>query len=139
MEKNRITGLLGAIILFLGVFAPCLDAGIMQGLSYYQISNSFALVLLALSIVSFVLVLTEHMKGLWFTGIGAAVVLTYDLLPFFIGTATIQLQGLDDNVFTRAMTSALMPVQMRWGCAMLAVGVICLVASAASSNPKSTN
>lgn len=90
----------------------------MKGLSYYQISNSAALVLLALAVVSFVLVLTEHVTGLWFTGLGAAVVLTYHLVPFLIGTATIQLQGLDENLFTRAITSALMPVQMRWGCAI---------------------
>lgn len=131
MDKKRILGLLGAIGLFMGVFAPALDVGILHGVNYFDIGNSNALILLGLAVVSFLLAISNNYRGLWFTGIGSAAFLAYNLLPMLMGQASVRLEGLEDNVFTRGLTNALMPVQMRWGCGVLALGAICIVASAA--------
>jgi len=114
-NKNRtkqLLGLLGSVILFVGLFAPIVNITIIRrtvNMNYFQYWKDDGTIILFLAAVSLLLALLKIFKGLWFTGLICMTILVSNF---------INIQG-----------STI--IQIQWGWALLIIGVVLVIASAA--------
>ena len=125
MSKKQILGLVGSIILILGVFMPLISMPIMGSLNYIQNGKGDGLFILLLAVVSLILVVLKKYKGLWFTGFGSLAIMAYTFINLQIWISESQ-RELAGNLFAGLAT-----VQLQWGWAVLTIGAVLIIASAA--------
>ena len=116
MRTKQITGLLGSVALFIGVFVPLISIPTIENVNYFTCSKkSDVMITLVLAIMSFILVLAKKFKALWFTGL-LSLGMTF--------TMFINFQMWTPNV------------QFKWGCALLIIGPALIIVSAAMESFK---
>ena len=125
LSEKQILGLIGSIILIFGVFAPLISIPIMGSLNYIQNGEGDGVIILLLAAVSLILVALKKYKGLWFTGFGSLALLAFTFINLQIRIYETQ-QELVDNPFAGLAT-----IQLQWGWAVLAIGAVLVIASAA--------
>jgi len=116
MRTKQITGLLGSITLFVGVFVPLISIPTIGNMNYFIcIEKSSVMIMLGLAIMSFILVLAKKFKALWFTGL---------LGLGMTSTTFINFQMWTPNA------------QFKWGWALLIIGPALIIVSAAMESFK---
>jgi len=108
---KQLLGLIGSVILFVGLFTPIVSitvTGKNINMNYFQYCSDDGTVILFLAAVSLLLALLKKFKGLWFTGL-------INMTILVSGFINIQRPSL----------------QIQWGWALLIVGAVLVIASAA--------
>ena len=139
-QKNNIInnrqwlGIIGSLVLIFAVFTPIFSVGILGNISYFQNGRGDGVIVLILAIISLVIVLVRKYKVLWFTGIGIALMLTLTFIAFQIRLSNIKAeiknQGTE-NMFSDTAESLTESIMMQWGCGLLIIGTILIIACAA--------
>ncbi len=109
---KQLLGLIGSVFLFVGLFAPIVNITIIKRttvMNYFQYFKDDGTIILFLAAVSLLLALLKIFKGLWFTGLICIAILVSD--------------------FTNIRGSLI--IQIQWGWALLIVGAVLVIASAA--------
>ena len=115
-STNRLLGICGSLILFVGVFCPFFSIGRLT-MDYFQDGAGDGVIVLILAVVSFICVLSGALKALWFTGIGSMGVLLFTVIHYQM------------KVSESRMLSAVISID--WGCPLLFVGAALVIAAAA--------
>jgi len=139
MNKKQLFGIIGSVILFFGVFAPIVSVPVLGNLNYFQNGKGDGLIILILSVLSLILVLAKKYKGLWFTGglIIAVMAFTFVNLQIKISDMKMQMENdLAGNPFHGFASMLIQSVQIQWGWALLIVGAVLLIVSAAMKDEK---
>ncbi len=109
---KQLLGLIGSVFLFIGLFAPIVNITIIKStavMNYFQYFKDDGTIILFLAAVSLLLALLKIFKGLWFTGLICMTILVSN--------------------FTNIRGSSI--IQIQWGWALLIIGVVLVIASAA--------
>jgi len=137
---KHLLGLIGSAVLFVGVFVPIISIPIAGNINYFQNGKGDGVIVLILAIISFILVLLKKFKGLWFTGLGSMAIMTFTFINFqmaLVDTRTQMETELIGNPFRGIADIAMQSVQIQWGWALLIIGAVLLIASAAIKERKS--
>lgn len=120
---RQIVGIVGAIILFIGVFTPIVSVPIMGNMNYFQNGKGDGTIVLILAVLSLVAVLTKKDVILFFTSIGCLSTLTFTFVNFKIGMSRMLAEAsTSDGLFSGLAELAAKAVQLQWGWALLVVG-----------------
>jgi len=131
---KQLLGLTGSAILFVGVFAPIVSVPIMGNINYFNNGKGDGVIVLVLAAISLILVLLKKFKGLWFTGLGSMGIMVFTFVNFQISLANTMTQmetELVGNPFRGIADVVMQSVQIQWGWALLIIGAVLLIASAA--------
>ena len=126
--------ILGASLLFVGVFLPIVSLPIIGSLNYFHNGQGDGTIILLLAVVSVILAAIRRFRGLLITGLCAVGLLLFTLANFIIRISEMrgQLQAqLADNPFRGLADLAMNSVQLQWGWAVLMLGGVLIVAAAA--------
>jgi hypothetical protein len=133
-NTKKILGLIGAILLFLGVFMPIVSIPIMGNMNYFQNGKGDGVVIIILAIASVFWILLERYNALWFTGFASLGVLAFTFVTFQSRMSQVRSQiqkELADNPFRSLAEMATQSIQLQWGWALLVVGAVLIIAAAA--------
>ena len=131
---KQLLGLIGSAVLFVGVFAPIVSVPIMGNINYFNNGKGDGVIVLVLAAISLILVLLKKFKGLWFTGLGSMGIMVFTFVNFQISLANTMTQmetELVGNPFREIADVLMQSVQIQWGWALLIIGAVLLIASAA--------
>jgi len=126
-------GILGALILILGVFAPLVSIPIMGSMNYFQNGKGDGIIILVFAALALVLSLSRLYKALWLPFLGCAGTLTFTFVRFQQGMSEARAEmkaELADNPFAGLAEIAIESVQLQWGFALLIVGTVMLLIAA---------
>lgn len=116
-------GIIGAIVLFVGVFIPIVSVPIMGQLNYFQNGKGDGAIVLVLAVLSLVAILLKKDVILFFTSLACLGALTFTFVNFKFGMSRMLAEaGRPDDVFSALTDLALQSVQLQWGWALLVVG-----------------
>lgn len=127
-------GLVGSAALFIGVFLPIFSAPIVGSKNYFQNGQGDGTIILALAVASLVLVIARRPALLWLTGGGSLGLMILTLMHFRSEIAKVKAEmdaQLAGNPFRGLSDMAVNAVQLEWGCGVLVIGAILVLASAA--------
>lgn len=136
MNSKQVLGLIGSVGLIIGVFSPLVSVPIMGNMNYFQNGKGDGIIVLTLAIVSLFLILAKNYRLLWFTGFTSFAVIFYTFLNFQSKMSQVKMQmgsQLADNPFHGLADIAMKSVQLQWGWAILVIGSILVIASAATN------
>jgi type VI secretion system protein VasI len=120
---REIIGIIGAIVLFVGVFTPIVSVPIMGQSNYFQNGKGDGAVVLVLSVLSLAAILVKKDVILFFTSLACLGALTFTFVNFKIGMSRVLADaGRQDDVFSGFANLAFQSVQLQWGWALLVVG-----------------
>ncbi len=134
MNRKQLFGLIGSIVLFVGVFAPVVSVPIVGNMNYFQNGKGDGTIILIFAAISFVLALIKKYKGLRFTGLGSIGIMLFTFINFHYRMSQVKAQmeaELRGNPFRGLADMTLQSVQLQWGWALLIVGAVLIIASAA--------
>ena len=134
MNRKQLFGLIGSIVLFVGVFAPVVSVPIVGNMNYFQNGKGDGTIILIFAAISFVLALIKKYKGLWFTGLGSIGIMLFTFINFHYRMSQVKAKmeaELRSNPFRGLADMTLQSVQLQWGWALLIVGAVLIIASAA--------
>jgi len=134
MGTKKLLGIIGSIVLFIGVFMPIVSVPIVGNMNYFQNGKGDGTFVLILAWISFVLVLAEKFKGLWFTGLGSLGIMLFTFINFQakMSQAKADMEAeLAGNPFRGLADIAMQSVQLQWGWPVLIVGAALVITSAA--------
>jgi hypothetical protein len=118
VSRKQIIGLIGAIILFAGVFAPLVSIPVIGSMNYYQAVKSEGATVLILAMISFILLLAKQYNGLWFTGLGSMAIMASTVINFQTNIANVKSQignEAADSLLSGLTNIAMQSVQIQWG------------------------
>jgi hypothetical protein len=134
MNQKQLLGIIGSAVLFLGVFTPIISVPFIGNMNYFQNGKGDGTIILVLAIVSLVLTLMKKYKGLWYTGAGSAAILLFTFINFQVRMSSMKSdmsRELAGNPFAGLAETMTGAVQLQWGWALLVIGVVLLICSAA--------
>lgn len=134
MSTKQYLGLIASILLLIGVFVPIVSVPFVGDMNYFQNGKGDGVFILILAIVSLISIFAKKYKALWFTGPGSLAILIFTFSNFQVRMADVKKQmelELADNPFRDLADIALQSVQLQWGWALLIVGSVLLIVSAA--------
>ena len=133
MTQNQISGLLGAALLFAGLFSPIFTSPVIGQLDYFQYDKVEASIVLFLAALSLALALARVYQALLFTGLGACATLGFSFFKFQLYTSG---QGgrwtstFSDSPFEGINRLTMNSFSLDWGWGLLLVGAVLVVAAA---------
>lgn len=120
---RQIVGIVGAIVLFIGVFTPIVSVPIMGNMNYFQNGKGDGTIVLVLAVLSLVAVLIRKDVILFFTSLGCLGTLTFTFVNFKIRMSRMLAEASNsDGLFSGLAELAAQAVQLQWGWALLVVG-----------------
>lgn len=132
LGQDEIIGLVGAGLLFVGVFLPLISAPVVGPLNYFQNgTGDGVIVLLMAAITAYMCFMQKTRLLVWPGGISLAM-LAFTFINFQVqlGSATDQMQrDLEGNPFQGLGELAMQSVQMQWGWPVLILGGILVFAA----------
>lgn len=134
MSTNKWFGITGSIILFIGVFMPIIRVPIVGDVNYFRNGEGDGIIILVLAGISLILVLMDKFKALWLTGLGSLSVLLFTFMNFryvMSQTRNEMESQLAGNPFRELAEVAMQSVQLQWGWAILVIGAVLIIGSAA--------
>jgi hypothetical protein len=132
--KKFLLGLIGSIALCIGVFAPLVSMPIVGAQNYFANGQGDGTMVLGLAIISLLLVFTKRYRGLWLTGLGSLAMILFTFISFQNVVSDMKSEmraDLEGNPFAGMAEAMIGTVQIQWGWAVLIVGAVLLIASAA--------
>jgi len=133
MSNQKILGLIGSFILFIGVFMPIVSVPVVGNLNFYMNGEGDGVWIIGLAAISFVLVLKGNYKGLWFPALASLALMAYTFFRFQDGMAQAREEmraNLEGNPFGGLAEMFSQSIQMQWGWVVLLAGAGLLIASA---------
>ena len=124
-RTRQILAIVGALLLFVGVFLPIVSMPIVGSLNYFHNGQGDGTIILVLAVISVVLAITRRLRALWITGLSSVGMLLFALVNFLIRMAQMRQQmqaELADNPFKGLADVAMNSVQLQWGWAVLMLG-----------------
>lgn len=118
MDKKRILGLVGPVILFCGVFTPAVRVPMLGTLNYFSCGAVDGTMLFTFALISLWSAVTNKYRALWYTGLGSAGVVAFTCWNLFM-----RLSELDPLM---AQT-----YKLSWGWAVLIAGIGAIITAAA--------
>ncbi len=134
LEPKMIMGLIGAMMLFLGVFAPMVSAPVVGSINYIQNGKGDGIFVLILAVISAYCAITRKFNILYFTGALTLGLLAFTYLNFQATIAIAQdsiTTDLANNPFQGIGSALVQSVQIQWGFAAIILGALLTVAAAA--------
>jgi hypothetical protein len=133
MPTRQLLGLLGAVTLFLGVFAPIVIIPFVGSQSYFQYGERESLFLLLLALITAMASMRHNYRWLWLTGTTSlfVVLFTFVSLQVRMNQLSSDLRSeVGNNLFGALTELALRSIQFQWGWVLLILGgVLALVAA----------
>ncbi|MEI6703230.1 MAG: GYF domain-containing protein [Deltaproteobacteria bacterium] len=132
-------GFSGATLLAFGVFCPLVSVPMVGQMNYFQNGQGDGIFILGLAGVTALLCFIRRFTFLWLPGLGSLGLLAYTFVSFQDRLSTAKksiADNLADNPFAGLAAMAVQSVQIQWGIAVLAIGAILVVASAAIPEKK---
>jgi amino acid transporter len=133
-DPKQILGLMGASLLFIGVFTPIIRYPVIGTMNTFQHTQWEGPLILILAVISLFLSLTGRYNRLWFTGFLSLGVVAVTFITIQIKLVALQekmAMRLAGNPFRGLADKAVQSVQIQWGWALLVAGALLLIASAA--------
>lgn len=130
MNRKTIIGIIGAGLLFAGVFMPVLSVPIVGSVNYFRNGQGDGTIILALAAASIILALTKNHKWLMMTGILSMGLLAFTLynVNSTIGAAKSKLaKEASGGLFGGIAALAAESVQLEWGWAVMFAGAALLI------------
>jgi hypothetical protein len=129
---RKIIGLLGAFLLFAGVFCPIISVPIMGSMNYFQNGKIDGMSIIAAAVIAGLLCLITEYRWLPIPGIGSAVMISityYDYYSKMHEAGENLNNGLFNNLFKGLADAAFQTVQFQWGWAILITGSVLITAA----------
>ena len=139
MDRRFTLGLLGSIASFVGVFAPIIQIPIIGQHNFFQNGRGDGSIILVLALLSLLLTLSSHFRGLIATGLLSLALLAYTYMNIQSRISAMREemnQRLTDNPFRGIGEAMMQSVQLQWGWAVLVVGALLVLAAGGSAAPK---
>jgi hypothetical protein len=139
-RMKQTLAILGASLLFVGVFLPIVSLPIIGSLNYFHNGQGDGTIILVLAVVSVILAATRRFRGLLVTGLCSVGLLLFTLANFMIRMSELRGQmqeQLAGNPFRGLADLAMNSIQLQWGWAVLMLGGVLIVAAAAVHGPAS--
>lgn len=131
LDRQQTIGVIGALLLFIGVFMPVANIPIMGTINMLASANAY--VIIGLSIVSIIVVFMRQFRTLALTGgITLAILLfmLYRFVSLFHNTKKEMASTLKDNPFAGLAHTIVDSVQLQSGWAILVVASLILIFAA---------
>ncbi len=131
---KSMLGWTGSIALLVSVFAPIVSVPLQGEVRYFDIGKAEGVLVVVLTITAFVFVLSRKFGLLWVPGIGSLgySLIAYDHYRSLTIQAKARLERLSEMVFLPGMEDpTLAEFPLEWGWALLCMGALLLIASAA--------
>jgi uncharacterized membrane protein len=106
-------------------------------LNYFANGTGDGVFILILAVVSLVLVLLKWYRQLWITSLGSVAISIFTLFNFQLKMSQMKTQletDLKDNPFRGLADMAVQSIQLQWGWAILLIGIVLLIAAAATKD-----
>ncbi len=137
---NRQTlGLVGAAVLFVGVFTPIVSLPIVGSMNYFQNGHGDGVLILAFALLALLFVVRRAFRLLCIPGFGSLAVLAITFINLQNKLAEAKgsmARDLADNPFRGLAEAMVGTVQLQWGWAVLVVGAVVLLIAAFSTDIK---
>ena len=130
MWPHRIFTILGSALLTLGIFMPFLGVRFFKDQTYWQLSLSGAIILIALAVVSIVIALFRKFGLLYLTGGGALGLLVYSIQQVETrkaGMLADVTQSLSGSPLKGLGTGFVKSLDYRYGWAVMLSGAVILI------------
>jgi hypothetical protein len=124
MESRQVVALIGAFVLFIGVFTPVVSVPTVGYMNYFQTAKADGVAILGLAILSVVLLLAKQYRGLWFTGTASLGVLAFTFISLQIRISEIKDKlgvELAGNRSASLTDLVVQSVQIEWGWPLLTI------------------
>ena len=126
MERSQVVGIMGAGALALGVFAPLGSPPIFESQTLFGNGAADGTIVLAAATIAFFLSLRRTYRWLLLPGFAALAVVVWDVIAFLNAVSAANSQIADDmagNPFARLGAVAAGAKQLKWGWAVLGIGI----------------
>jgi uncharacterized membrane protein YidH (DUF202 family) len=133
MNTKQLTGMIGSVLLFIGVFMPIVHVPVIGTINYFHNGRGDGVIVLILALISVLLVLGQRYKGLWFTGIGSLGITLFTFINFQSKISRVKQEmtpELVGNPFHGLVNAAVESFELQWGWALLILGAMLVIASA---------
>ena len=129
MKTKQILGLVGASILFLGVFAPIVRSPLVGSQNYFQNGRGDGAFIMIFAVLAAVAAITKYYKLFWISGVGSICLLALTFLSFQARLADAR-SKLEGSALKGMGDWALGLVQLEWGLGLLFLGATLVVIAA---------
>lgn len=133
MPKRQLAGFAGALLLFVGVFAPIVSLPFVGAISYVSIGRGDGILVLLLTVTALIFTARRLYRWLFFVGTLSFAVLAFTMVSFvrLISQLRSETQeSLRGNPFASLGEAVVGSVQLQWGWALLIIGAGLLIATA---------
>ena len=133
LSQKQVLGIAGCLITFIGVFTPIVSVPIVGDMNYFRNGEGDGIFLLILSAVSLVLVLTKLFQWLWITGGSSLALVCFTFINFrqkFSEVKEDMAREMEGNIFAGIGEVMIDSVQLKWGWAVMVIGIGCVLACA---------
>lgn len=130
MGNSKTVSLVGAALLFVGVFLPLVSLPIVGSLNYFMNGRGDGTIVLLLALVAGGLAMTDRVRHVVWPGAAALAVIGFTFVRFQAGIAEMRAKmdaELAGNPFRGIAETAAGSIQMQWGWAVLVLGAGLLV------------
>lgn len=131
-NRQRSLGLIGAAVLFVGVFMPILSVPIVGSVNYFQNGRGDGTIILVLALLALLLTATRSFRLLWIPGVLSLALLAFTFINIqakLNDARDSMTRELADNPFRGLAEAMAGSVQLQWGWAVLVVGAVILIAA----------
>jgi hypothetical protein len=120
MQSGQILGMIGAGLIFVGMFMPIVSIPIWGGINLFQIEDTLAVALFILSAVHLVICIRKVWWGLWLTKTGIMATMAYIIFRHW--DALIGRTSLMGSILKQV-------TKVHWGIGVLAAGILILLSA----------
>jgi uncharacterized membrane protein len=134
MLIKQTVGIGGSILLFVGVFMPIVSVPVVGSINYFNNGKGDGTIVLVLALFACLATLSKHFKAVKYAGIGSVAVMLFTFFRFQSKMSEVKNDmetDLAGNPFRGIADMAMESIQLQWGWAVLSVGAVILIASAA--------
>lgn len=130
MTNNKNVALIGAGLLFVGVFLPIISVPIVGSVNYFMNGRGDGTIVLLMALVAGGLALADRVRHVIWPGGISLLMLVFTFVRFQTGMAEMRSKmdaDLGDNPFRGFAEAALGSIQIQWGWAVLLLGAAMVI------------
>lgn len=132
MSSNKILALIGAALLFVGVFMPIVSMPLVGNINYFMNGRGDGSIILFIAAAAAGLAAVDRVRHVVWPGAAALAILAYTFFRFQSGLAEAKARmasELAGNPFRGLADAAVDSIHLQWGWAVLVLGAGLLVYS----------